>query len=446
MLTRSFSILNRLGTCLEFGLYSGSGVKLAAECYFAAATEGDSDAQANCGFCLEYGVGVERNPSEAVELCCKSMKQNNPVGTAQYALCLHFGCGCWADVEAAVDHYDFVVNRRSLLVDNAARCFRALDKPPSPKREIERKPPVPSYQSVAGLDMVRLIHSLETGPIGTMSQRNLGEGSFGKVTREKDPQNPENEIAVKWFWGFTDWSSFLREVETLVKLRHPCVVQIVSWSGRDRNSGIFEIRMKLAANGALRHYLGHGRHAYLGRFQDATAKARLICDIVMGMKYVHSKGIIHRDLNPANILLDESWRGVIGDFGLSRSRSPTGMPSPYAGTRRYAAPEQWNATVPYTEKVDVFTFGLVAYEIIRGFLPAFTENGSPELPNLPVFGSLMQDLLSRCWSLNPICRPSFQAIFDQFQASGWTILPGTDAKTISESVSEVIALEHQLNS
>jgi hypothetical protein len=108
----------------------------------------------------------------------------------------------------------------------------------------------------------------------------------------------------------------------------------------------------------------------------------------------------------------------------------------------YAAPEQWNPRERYTDKVDVFTFGMVAYEIIEGKI-AHPETDSSRLSNPPrYFGSLMAQLIVRCWSLNPCERPSFEAILKAFKVSGWAILPDIDVKAVAGSVSDVLRREN----
>jgi serine/threonine protein kinase len=296
---------------------------------------------------------------------------------------------------------------------------------------------------MTGIPRTNLIARYEVEPIPLTAGMFLGSGTYGEVTSQQVPNQPKTRIALKQFSSSTDWSSFVREVESLVQLRHPCIVQFLGWSRRDSHS--VEIQTKLATNGTLSDYLSQGRRGHLGLFLDATRQARLICDIVMGMKYIHSRGFMHRDLTPSNILLDEDWRGVICDFGFSRSLSATDMPGPHEGTLEYAAPEQWEPRDCYTEKVDVFAFGLVAYEIISGY-PALSQDGSSILPEIPAsFGYVMQNVITGCWSLNPSERPSFQAIFNEFKRSDWHILPKANAKTIGESVSEVNRLEKLLN-
>jgi serine/threonine protein kinase len=215
-------------------------------------------------------------------------------------------------------------------------------------------------------------------------------------------------------------------------------VAIHGWS---RTSKSFEIHLQFAANGALSSHLEGGKRAYLRMLYDATQQARLISDIVLGMKYVHSRGIIHRDLKPENILINERWRGLLCDFGLSRDRSAKGLPTENPATALYAAPEEGNSNGRYTEKVDVFTFGLVAYAIVRRS-PVSNKIVSYALDRPhPRFGDVMPPLIRRCWSVNPTERPSFQEIFDEFQSIGWAILPDADASIIEQSVLEEIRLE-----
>jgi serine/threonine protein kinase len=267
---------------------------------------------------------------------------------------------------------------------------------------------------------------------------------YGDVRRVNDPKNPERKIAVKRSFRPDDQWVFIQEIEILVKLRHPCVIEIYGWSPGD--SKTIEIQMQYAENGSLSRHLTRRQSGIVRSFGNPTRKAQLICDLVLGMRHVHSRRIIHRDLKPANILIDANWRGLIGDFGWSRSMSATGRPTPEAGTWLYAAPEQLRPGYRYDEKVDVFAFGLIAYEII-GDHPAFPAGRSTTMPTLPTasdtdaFGALMGTLLPRCWSVCPGDRPYFQEIFAAFEACRFAILPAADAKAISEAVFEVLRLE-----
>jgi serine/threonine protein kinase len=226
----------------------------------------------------------------------------------------------------------------------------------------------------------------------------------------------------------------MREVTALIKVQHPCVIPILGWFREGVNS--FGIVMKFASNGALSAHLRRNGPSPL---RNPTRQGILICDIIMGMRFIHEQGFMHRDLKPLKILLDHDWRGLISDFGLSREVSAPGAPSPNAGTDDYSAPEQLIWGFPYDNKVDVYAFGLVAYEIVTGSCAVNRRQSA-----LPVesFGSLMQGLILRCWSEDPDLRPSFEAIFKEIERNGFAVLPKADPNVIRQSVSTVMDPKH----
>jgi serine/threonine protein kinase len=169
------------------------------------------------------------------------------------------------------------------------------------------------------------------------------------------------------------------------------------------------------------------------------------------MRYVHSRGFLHLDLTPNNILLSQDFRAKICDFGLSRPVNQQGPRTGRSGTEAYAAPEQLGLEFDRTTKTDVFPFGLVLYEMI-GRMLVFGDNFSLEHvvkrirarqpPNIPdAFGALMQRLIPQCWSERPELRPSFAEIFKMFESVGFAILPNADRSEIRRAVSTVIMWE-----
>ncbi|KAL2486016.1 receptor-like protein kinase 1 [Abeliophyllum distichum] len=116
------------------------------------------------------------------------------------------------------------------------------------------------------------------------------------------------------------------------------------------------------SNGSLANFLfENSRPNWYKRMQIAFATARGIC-------YLHeecSNQIIHCDIKPQNVLLDESFTAKISDFGLAKllkpdqSKTTTGI----RGTKRYVAPE-WFRNMPITVKVDVYSFGILLLELI----------------------------------------------------------------------------------
>jgi hypothetical protein len=449
--------LDDLGKQLEFGQCAAKDVALAADCYSASARQGNSRAQANFGFCLEHGLGIERNPDECLKFYESSVVRTNRTGAAHYANSLHFGIGFHEDMEAACDHYEFALSDpHDTVVRNAFRCLRALNKaklrPRRPMQTVDEpvKASMPGTpEAPLGFEVTSLIDSYRTREIGLSEEHIIGKGGFSLVTVSTDRKTGKR-IAVKHLSVANAWNTFIREVESMVKLRHPCVIRIHGWAN-SRHSACGEIHMEFAQNYGLDHLLDLVRLGHPTILRTPTGKGRLICQIVLGMRYVHAQGIIHRDLKPGNILLDEHWGPKISDFGLSRFESVEGPPTANTGTVWYAAPEQLVEDAPHTKKTDVFSFGYILYEIVTGravFPPWESQMGVlrrilvRDFPALPdQFGPLMQGLIRRCWSVDPFARPSFEEIFCEFQDCGFDILPNVNPEAIRKSIDEVLAFE-----
>ncbi|KAE8677806.1 cc-nbs-lrr resistance protein [Hibiscus syriacus] len=142
-------------------------------------------------------------------------------------------------------------------------------------------------------------------------------------------------------------------------------------------------------------------------------------DVARGMAYVHGLGFIHRDLKSDNHLIASNKSIKIADFGVARIEVQTEGMTPETGTYRWMAPEMIQHR-PYTQKVDVYSFGIVLWELITGLLPfqnmtavqaafAVVNKGvRPVIPNdcLPV----LSEIMTRCWDTNPEFRPPFTEI------------------------------------
>jgi mitogen-activated protein kinase kinase len=237
----------------------------------------------------------------------------------------------------------------------------------------------------------------------------------------------------------------------MVKLDHPCVLRILNWA-LPEGRGEPEIHTEFAAHGSLESVLKKVRSGEAPAFWNPTGIGILICSLVLGMRYIHSRRIIHHDLKPSNILVNGKEHVWICDFGASRSEDDE-TPENGTGTVGYAAPEQYKEGVVCTTKCDVFTFGLVLYEILVG-VPVFPPSGSQfdvirrlhhrDLPVLPAnHGELMQTLLVDCWKQDPTDRPSFAEIFDRFDAADFQILPGADHMRIRGFAEGILAWEQK---
>jgi serine/threonine protein kinase len=277
----------------------------------------------------------------------------------------------------------------------------------------------------------------------------IGTGGFSSVTLTRDPKT-QKTIAVKHIRAYVPDDLFIREVESLVQLRHPCVVPIVGWSPA-QDSTDAQIHMDFAENRSLCDVLQKVNSGAIPHLWDPTRIGIIICGIVLGMRFIHSRGIIHRDLKPSNILLNIRWHPWIADFGASCPASGDWTPTGETGTLHYAAPEMFQEVAECTPKCDVFSFGLVLYEILTK-MPVFPRSETPfevirrlrarDFPEIPpTCGRLMKALISQCWQTNPEDRPSFEQIFAWFQQHDFAVVPGANCAAISDFCRQVLAWE-----
>ena len=193
----------------------------------------------------------------------------------------------------------------------------------------------------------------------------LGRGGMATVYEAYD-ERLERTIALKvlppeFLHAGTFARRFEREAKVIAKLEHPNIVPIYA-SGI--NEGIPWMSMRLLAGGNMGTLLRKRR-------PDSDHAVRLLRSIADALDYAHARGVVHRDIKPTNILLDDAGGVYVGDFGLAQmldgapglTRSGT-----LAGTPQYMAPEQVLGN-PADHRGDIYSLGIVAYEIFVGAIP-----------------------------------------------------------------------------
>jgi serine/threonine protein kinase len=271
--------------------------------------------------------------------------------------------------------------------------------------------------------------------------RTLGFGGSGKVKLMVNKSS--YKFAVKYCSLPHGTRRFRREIESMCRLNHPCVIPCYGFSLRSESYGRREgiIVMKYAKNGSLGDVLNSVRAGKRPPFWTDTGIAIIVCGIISGIEFIHSQGIVHRDIKPANILLDGRFHSLIGDFGSSKMISAGCRASHEVTTHLYEAPELLNQS-EYTNKVGVFSFAVVLYEILGGTLddsPKFVlevmKGARAAFPDW--INDNMKSLISRCWAEDPDDRPSFTEIMSELKRIEFKILPDVDCVSVKEFLSDV---------
>ncbi|KAG2671307.1 hypothetical protein I3843_14G125200 [Carya illinoinensis] len=189
----------------------------------------------------------------------------------------------------------------------------------------------------------------------------LGHGAFATVYKGALESNRGKLVAVKKLNNIVTQGDleFKAEVSAIGRTNHKNLVQLLGFSNEGQHRLIV---YEFMSRGSLANFLfGGSRPNWYQRIQIALGTAR-------GLLYLHeecSTQIIHCDIKPQNILLDDSLTAKISDFGLAKllktdqTRTTTGI----RGTKGYVAPE-WFRNMPVTVKVDVYSFGILLLEII----------------------------------------------------------------------------------
>ncbi|KAL7212329.1 hypothetical protein ACSBR2_015083 [Camellia fascicularis] len=154
---------------------------------------------------------------------------------------------------------------------------------------------------------------------------------------------------------------FKSEVALLSRLYHPNIVQFIAAC---KKPPVYCIITEYMSQGTLRMYLNKKAPYSL----STETILRLALDISRGMEYLHSQGVIHRDLKSNNLLLNDEMRVKVADFGTSCLETQCLESKGNKGTYRWMAPEMIKEK-PYTRKVDVYSFGIVLWELTTALLP-----------------------------------------------------------------------------
>ncbi|HEX6630070.1 MAG TPA: serine/threonine-protein kinase, partial [Gemmatimonadaceae bacterium] len=226
-------------------------------------------------------------------------------------------------------------------------------------------PPIPS-------DLLAALRAALAGQF--VVERTLGAGAMGTVVLARD-LTLERPVAIKVInpelaANRTFRQRFLQEVRTVARLRHHNLVTVHSAGEAD---GLLYAVMEFVPGESLRERLERER-----RLPPEEA-GRILHEVATGLAAAHAQGVIHRDIKPENVLLDaETGRALLVDFGVAQALG-TGDDRVTAaglvmGSPRYMSPEQASGETVLDGRSDLYTLGLVGYEMLAG-RPPFTGPG-----------------------------------------------------------------------
>ena len=236
---------------------------------------------------------------------------------------------------------------------------------------------------------------------GFIVHERIGQGGMGEVyrcTRMSDRTPVAVKILTPQMAAVPDYvRRFGREAAAMAQLDHPGIVKLL---GRGKAGQHVYIAMELIDGTSLRMWAHKNR-------PTAKALAKLLAQVAHALAYAHARAVVHRDLKPDNVLVTPDLRTKVLDFGLAGlhaegaeclTQSHVAM-----GTANYMAPEQRKDAKRADHKADLYSFGVMTYELLTGELPV----GKFLPPSKMVAGldARWDALVERCLEVNPSARP-----------------------------------------
>ena len=254
--------------------------------------------------------------------------------------------------------------------------------------------------------------------------KRLGSGGMGLVLLAENPKGARCALKVLAPSDTSDdgkfETRFRNEAEFALKTRHPNLVEV--WdAGRDAATGLFYHVMEYMPGGSLRDLVSEAKGGLpVGK---AVSIAR---DVAHALVHIERNGMVHRDIKPDNVLFAADGTAKLADFGISRfeQRGDVRATSASAviGTPAYMAPEQMIDSHSVDIRADIYSFGVMLYELLAGRRPNAGENAMntlakaiegrafPDVRNLrPEIPAPLAELVSEMTLPDPDDRPASAA-------------------------------------
>lgn len=244
----------------------------------------------------------------------------------------------------------------------------------------------------------------------------IGQGAYGKVFLLENAGGTKVALKVIDLTQQDPKTIFqtLQEIQLLAKLDHDHILEFIHCS---EENGVIYLITEYCCHGDLSGYLEKNR----GQILAETRLVEWFRQITSALQYLHGNNIIHRDLKTANIFLDEHWDTKLGDFGIARVlQSAADLAETMCGTPLYMSPEAF-ACIPYTAKTDIYSLGIVMYELAsmdkdsNSIMPQMllfriVHEATPTMPTC--YSDGVVELLTMMMVKDPEKRPSAKAILN----------------------------------
>ena len=254
---------------------------------------------------------------------------------------------------------------------NVTQAVQALGRLVENTAAWRRQPPVPV--SSAGRTPIPLsLDNLAGQRLGQYELRDLlGMGGMGAVYRGFQP-SLQREVAIKilppTLAGEADYlERFTREARTSAALEHAHIVPVYDYGTQN---GLSYVVMRLLTGGSLAERIANRLKTGKG-LPSLGEAAEVIRALAAALDYAHSRGVIHRDIKPNNVMFDEQGSPFLVDFGIAKLTNVTSALTGTGvamGTPSHMAPEQWRGE-SITPAVDQYALGVMTYSMLTGRLP-----------------------------------------------------------------------------
>jgi serine/threonine-protein kinase len=295
---------------------------------------------------------------------------------------------------------------------------------------------------------------LITDLAGLQAVRDIGKSRFGTISlmRRPNADGGFDCFAVKRYNAGRNCEggqAFADQIRSFLELSHPHVMPIVGVIPPKNSKGPI-LLTPYSELGSLEDVLERVRRNDAPAFWNDSAKVRMIVSLVSGLHYLHSRGIVHQELKPTDLIVGYDGSVRICGYATTVLEKQQYTKASQVGHPSYMAPEIYDdlshpAKVP-DPKSDVFSFGLILYELVCGSkvfpssMPAvmvMRRAMSAHRLGIPAdVHPVVRELNSRSWVLTAQNRPSFAALWKQIRDCEFKLFPAADVCFIPATAAE----------